>query len=204
MSIYGCFQSAHFPGITIGRHCDTFRNPLPYENSFDALDGSASIKSALVQIPSVPVYTREKREYDNNQTPAFPSERSARLSVVTVKDYRLRRLVRPGRRTLDKKKKKNKPLIFKLRKGKEKNGTDGAVECSFIFIYRVARLNALHIDGNIELSITLPSIASRSIAIASAPQVISLAKMTMRSDVWHLCITQDEFGVRVSALATKI
>jgi len=28
--------------------------------------------------------------------------------------------------------------------------------------------------------------------------------MTMRSDVWHLCITQDEFGVRVSALATKI
>jgi len=34
--------------------------------------------------------------------------------------------------------------------------------------------------------------------------VISLAKMTMRSDVWHLCITQDEFGIRVSALATKI
>lgn len=34
--------------------------------------------------------------------------------------------------------------------------------------------------------------------------MISLAKMTMRSDVWHLCITQDEFGVRVSALATKI
>lgn len=147
---------------------------------------SASIKSAPVHIPSLCPYIPGKSEnVTTTKRPRFhPSDPCACSSLPSKIIASYGPVVEHWIKT----------LTFKLRNKKKSERTEPLN--ARLYLFTACSPNALHTDRNIKLSITLPSIVSR--------RVISLAKMTMRSDVWHLCITQDEFGVRVSALATKI
>jgi len=125
---------------------------------------------------------------------------NARVSIrairALVRRNRLRLSASSRRRTLDKNARIQAPV-----KVKKSNGRNHWI---LVYLPRARRARCVSMGILNCRSHIGRWLYSRSITIASAPLVISLAKMTMRSDVWHLCITQDEFGVRVSALATKI
>lgn len=133
MSVYGCFQSAHFPSITIGQHCDTFRRPSAQENSFSVLDGSVSIKSARVHVPSVSFYIPGKSEnVTTTKRPRFHLSDSCACSSLPLKIIGFVAPLRPGCRML--KHWKRSHSSSGIMKKTKRNGTE-LVKRLFIFIY---------------------------------------------------------------------
>lgn len=200
MLVYGCLPSSHFPSIATDQCCAIRYVRLFSPETFI----HRTVDESTIHInPHMPrVYTRESDNVTTTKRPAFSwanrtlkiIDNFAHWLVWPIVEYWAKIIATPKRKTIK---------------------TNRAIECPFVFIYirRSCCISMrLQLTGIAAASTTIRELATwkdlsedRKIIFLSRQYMVDWSQSrTMRSDVWHLCITQDEFGVRVSALAIKI